>query len=188
MRIAPLLLASLLPAATIAAQESSRRSLVEGPTETATVVVTTIDSRHDPDAPWTEGVPPLSPGGPTAARLWTDLPLTIGDVTIQPGSYNLWLQSGVDLTITRRTGDHDGFSSDDVVGTVRMEETRDSTPVTGWSAQVISIRVSDASVSMREDRSNRGIVVIHTDYSPGTRSFLRLAWRDRRYHVEVKAR
>jgi len=181
------LLASLLPAA-LAAQEASRRSLVEGPTETATVVVTTIDGRDEPDAPWTEDTPPLSPGGPTAARLWTDLPLTIGDVTIQPGSYNLWLQSEGVLALTRATGERDSFSSDDIVGTVQLDETRDSIPVTGWTAQVVSIRVSDASVSMREDRSNRGIVVVHTNYSPGTRSFLRLAWRDRRYHVEVTAR
>src|SRR5690606_4185470 len=188
MRIAPLLLAGLLPAATIAAQESSRRSLVEGPTETATVVVTTIDSRHDPDAPWTEDTPPLSPGGPTAARLWTDLPLTIGDVTIQPGSYNLWLQSEGVLALTRATGERDSFSSDDIVGTVQLDETRDSIPLTGWAAQVVSIRVSDDSVSMHEVRTNRGIVLVHTSYAPGTRSFLRLAWRDRRYHVEVTAR
>jgi hypothetical protein len=188
MRTALILLAGLLPITGIAGQESSTRSLVEGPTETATVVVTTIDYRNDPTAPWTAIVPPLSPGGSTAARLRTDLPLTIGAVAIQPGSYNLWLQSGSTLTITRMTGDQDGFSSDDVVGSVELEETRDSTPVAGWTAQVVSVRVSDASVSMREDRSSPGLVVIHTNYSPGTRSFLRLAWRDRRYHVEVKAR
>jgi hypothetical protein len=46
MRTALILLAGLLPITGIAGQESSTRSLVEGPTETATVVVTTIDYRN----------------------------------------------------------------------------------------------------------------------------------------------
>lgn len=188
MRFTLLLLCLMIPSLGVAAQKTNR-TLVVGPTETATVEITTLDPDVARDSlPWPHASPPLAPGGSTSARLWTDLPITIGDLEVAPGRYNLWLQTGGTLSITRSTGDRDGFSSDDVIGSVAMMANRDSVVVAGWSLSLVSIRVIEATLTTHEDRTRPPLVVVQTRFDPGTRTWLRLRYLDHRFTVPVKAR
>lgn len=99
-------LAGALPAHLGAQDHETIRTLLIGPRETATVDLTLIGPQaNDTLTPWRLRVPPLASATGTAARLWTDLPITIGNLTVPPGTHRLRLEDGRVLALTRESGD-----------------------------------------------------------------------------------
>lgn len=170
------------PACLGAQEHETIRTLLIGPRETATVELTLIGPQaNDTLTPWRLSVPPLAIATGTAARLWTDLPISIGDLVVPPGTHRLRLEAGRTLVVTRETGDSAWE------GRVTLAETPGAPRVMGWSLRIVTRRLGEDTLSIAQTRG-ASEQVITLGYGPATRSMLRLRWRDRELVVPIAAR
>ena len=190
MRIA-LLLLLLLPIGTASAQYSTSdkpvRTLLSGRRETATVELARLGtSAMDDQLPWRHRRPPLAQGTGTSARLWSDLPITIGNHLVVPaGIYLLEIEGAGTLLISGVPTRAD--SGEVFTGRVELAERASGVSVLGWSLAVVTSRVGEDTLSVAETRL-RGMNVTTIRQGPGTRSVLRLRYLDREWEVPIAAR
>lgn len=173
----------------ISADTTVRTRLV-GRTETATVDLTIHGGAVAADStPWRNRLPPLSAGTGTAATLWTDLQIRLGDLVMEPGEYRLWMTGPHSLAVARNRPYHiDQLDPADVIGSVELADSTLLPPVFGWSFGIRTQRFGADTVSVSENTSRRGISVINIGLSPATRSWLVLRYRNRELKTSISAR
>ncbi len=165
--------------------------LLVGRTETARAVINVVEAPFGPDGRWHGPGTPIAAGLRHSLSLWTDLPITLGGVTLEAGRHRLWpvLADGRPvLVVSRAMEDAPGrFDPSREVARVELaaEELVWSEPV--LRALIHTTRLGPDTVGF-VDRSTRGRKITGIVIHPASTSVLVLHAGQWRFTAPIGAR